>query len=498
MKKWILLVCAGLALFALVLAGCASAPPTAEATPAQPPEWVLNPPEREGGHTFFTGSGSSAGGDLAEAEEIARLGVLDEIMRYLGVRITSETTATAKASLDSFEADLVQQLKQTSSGRVAGLEIAQRWVQDRGEAVTVYLLVRYNTNDLEKEKRRLEEVFREKVAAVSGPEEEARTLEGEGQYYRAALRYIEAAAAAFKSDLENAEIKFERNLNQAREALRRIALVKLNDNQQGFLGQELPEPFRLKVVAGSSAGDPGIPGAAVRVVYKELRSSGREAVRTQQIKSDADGEAVFTHPVLESVGEGEVTMSLDLAEALEALEDVPDRLYPQVEALQDLALAKKVTFAFESVSRAAGIPTGVAVFDLDASGNPIALTETSAGLLDKLGKAQFAVLPLAVAVGGIAGRPDAQVVDFLNRNFAGQVERAVFGTARISDHSQDGDYVIIQVTGTVKVADLATGRILLTVNKTKRAQGTNTASALAAAFKRLGEDIGDEVITKLR
>ena len=150
------------------------------------------------------------------------------------------------------------------------------------------------------------------------------------------------------------------------------------------------------------------------------------------------------------------------------------------------------------MSRAARIPTGVAVFDLDASGNPIALTETSAGLLDKLGKAQFAVLPLAVAVGGIAGRPDAQVVDFLNRNFAGQVERAVFGTARISDHSQDGDYVIIQVTGTVKVADLATGRILLTVNKTKRAQGTNTASALAAAFKRLGEDIGDEVITKLR
>jgi hypothetical protein len=392
----------------------------------------------------------------------------------------------------------VQQLKQTSSGRVAGLEIAERWVQERGEAATVYLLVRYNTNDLEKEKRRLEEVFQEKVAAVAGPEEEAKSLEGRGQYYQAVLRYIDAAAASFKSDLENADIKFERNLNQAKEALRRIGLVKLNDNQQGFVGQELPEPLRLKVVAGSSAGDPGISGAAVQVVYKELRASGRESVRTRQVKSDADGVAAFVHPVLESVGKGQVTMSLDLSDALEVLQDVPDRLYPQVESLEQLALDKRVTFEFESVSRAARVPTGVAVFDLDASGNPIALTETSAGLLDKLGKARFAVVPLQVAVGGIAGRPDAQIVDFLNRNFAGQVQRAIFGTAQISDHSQEGDYVIIQVTGTVKVAELATGRILLTVNKSKRAQGTNTASALAAAFKRLGEDIGDEVVNKLR
>jgi len=498
MKKWILLLCLGTTLSALLLAGCASTPPAAEAAPAQPPEWVLNPPEREGGYTFFTGSGSSSAGDLPEAEEIARLGVLDEIMRYLGVRITSETTATAKASLDSFEADLVQQLKQTSSGRVAGLEIAERWVQDRGEAVTVYLLVRYNSSDLEKEKRRLEAVFQEKVAAVSGPEEEAKALESRGQYYQAVLRYIDAAAASFKSDLENAEIKFERNLNQAKDALRRIGLVKLNDNPQGFVGQELPEPFRLKIVAGSSAGDPGISGAAVQVVYKEVNSSGRESVRARQIKSDSDGVAAFVYPVLEFVGKGQVTMSLNLSEALEVLEDVPDRLYPQVEALEQLAIAKRVTFGFESVSRAARIPMGVAVFDLDASGNPIALTETSAGLLDKLGKAEFTVIPLPVAVGGIAGRPDAQIVDFLNRNFAGQVQRAVFGTAQISDHSQDGDYVIIQVTGTVKVAELATGRILLTVNKSKRAQGTNTASALAAAFKRLGEDIGDDVVNKLR
>ncbi|MBN1835327.1 MAG: hypothetical protein JW820_05715 [Spirochaetales bacterium] len=498
MKKLVSVLLAAAAVLTLVLGGCATAPQPVEAAPVQPPDWVLNPPESDSGYTYFTGSGSSAAGSLGEAEEIARIEVLSEIMRYLGVRITSETTATAKASLDSFQADVVQQLKQSSSGRVSGLEISERWVQERGEAVTMYLLARYNKVDLEREKRRLEEIFQEKIEAVAGPEAEGDALAAQGAYYQAALRYLEAAAASFKSDLENADIKFERNLNKAKEAVRQIGLVKLNDNLQGFAGSELPEPFLLKVVSGSTADDPGIGGAAIRVVYKEIRSSGREAVRTRQLKSAEDGMVSFAHPVLQFVGKGQVTMSLDLSEAIETLEGVPDRLYPQVEAVEQLVIDKKVTYEFGSTSRAVQIPTGVAVFDLDASSNPIALTETSAGLLEKLGKAGFQVVPLPVAVTGIAGRTDAQVVAFLARNFTGQVERAVFGTARISDHAQDGNYVIIQVTGTVKVAELGTGEILLTINKSKRAQGTNTSAALAAAFKKLGEDMGEDLINQLR
>ena len=495
MKKSMLVLWA--VALALMLGGCASAPPAAAPAAALPPEWVLNPPESDNRYTYFTGSGSSGAGSLGQAEDAARIAVLDEIMRYLGVRITAETTATARATLDSFQADVVQQLRQTSAGRVVGLEISERWVQERGEAVTVYLLARYDQNELVKERRRLEEAFQERIAAVSAPEQEAQALEGRGLYYQAALRYIDAAAAAFKSDLENAEIKFERNLNQAREALRRLGLVKLNDNQKAYVGEELPEPLRLKLSAGSAAEDPGVPGASVRVVYKEIRS-GREAIRTRQIKTDAGGVAAFAHPVLEFVGKGQVTMSLDLSEALKTLEAVPDKLYPQVEALEQLALGKRVSFEFESLSRAAQIATGVAVFDLDASGNPIALTETSSGLLEKLGRAAFKAVPLSVAAGSIAGRPDSQVLALLNRSFAGEVERVVFGTARISDHAQDGQYVIIQVTGTVKVVELSSGQILLTINRNKRAQGTNTSAALAAAFKRLGEDIGEDLINQLR
>jgi hypothetical protein len=479
----------------LLYIGCASSP---GGGPSAPPEWVLNPPEADDQYAYFTGSGTSDRGVLAEAEQAARGAVLEEIMRYLGVRITSETTATARASLDDFQTDVVQQLTSTSSGRVTGLEIAEKWQVEQAGGLTLYLLARYNKTDLAREKRRLEEVFQEKIEAVSGPELEAQELASRGQLYQAAVRYLDAATAAFKSDLENAQIKFERNINQASEVVRRIGLVKLNDNLVSYLGQEFEEPFRAKVVNGSTSDDPGVAGASIRVVYKVMRPGGRAAVRTETVKADAGGMVVFRAPAPNFVGKEQLTMSLDMSDAMESLLDVPDALYSQVEGFEQLVLNKKVTFSFESLSAASRISTGVAVFDLDASGNPISLTETSAGLMEKLGQAGFHLDNLPVAVTNIAGRPLAQVIQFLSNSFSGQVDRAIFGTAKISDHNQDKNTVIIQVTGTVTVVELGSGRTLLTVNKSKRAQGTNTSAALSTAFKKLGEDIGEAIINELQ
>ena len=489
-------------LAAALLFACGSSPRSVKAAPAgktgEPPAWVLNPPEPDAQFMYFVGSAESKNGSMAEGEEFARGALIDEIMRYLGVRISSETTATAKASLESYQADVVQTLKSTSAGRVVGLEIAERWVNQREGRVGVYLLARYNKSELSREKRRLEDIFREKVEAISGPEQEGRQLEGRGELYQAALRYLEAAAAASKSELENADVKFDRNMNQAREAVRRIGLVKLNDNLKVYAGRNFPAGFQLKVVAGAAPADPGIAGAPVRVSYKEMKASGKASTRSQLVKSGEGGEVSFLPPPPEFVGAETLSMALDLSEALETLEDVPGRLYSQVEAMEELARTKSVRFAYESLSLAGTIPTGIAVFDLDATGNPISLTETSAGLLAELGKAGFKVVVLQVAAPTVAGRPDAKVIDALASGYQGQVERAIFGTARITDTVQEGQTIIIQVSGSVKVVELATGKILLAVNKSKRAQASNVAAALSTAFKKLGEDLGQAIANQLR
>jgi hypothetical protein len=494
-------VVAGLSVLAaaavfLLLTSCGTSPSAAAG--GRVPDWVLNPPESDEQYFYFSGSGMSPGGSLAEAEEIARGALLDEIMRFLGVRITSETTATARASLDSFQTDVIQSLTSTASGRVTGLEIADKYADQGAGGTTLYLLARYNRTDLLKEKARLEGIFQEKIEAVSRPEREAQELAARKLYYQAALSYIEAAAAAYKSELENAAIKFERNITRATEAVRGIGLVKLNDNLQVDIGSPFAEPFKAKIVAGSTAEDPGIPGAALRVTYKQMKSSGRKGIRSQVIKSDSEGLATFTHPAPQFVGREEITIALDMGEALESLEDAPGEMQDLISGLEEAVLGKRIKYFFTSVSPAAAVPTGVAVFDLDASGSPLNSSETAAGLLAGMGAAGFSVQSLPVAVTGVAGRQDAQVIALMRNYFSEQVERVVFGSARITDHQQDGGIIIIQVTGTIKVADLDSGAILLTVNKMKRAQGTNPAAALAAAFKQLGDDMAQAVMNQLR
>jgi len=172
--------------------------------------------------------------------------------------------------------------------------------------------------------------------------------------------------------------------------------------------------------------------------------------------------------------------------------------YAQVEAMEELARTKSVRFAYESLSLAGTIPTGIAVFDLDATGNPITMSETSSGLLAELGKAGFKVVSLPVTAPEIAGRPDNQVIAALAAGYKGQVERAIFGTARISETVQEGQTILIQVSGAVKVVELASGKVLLAVNKTKRAQGSSASAALATAFKKLGEDLGQAIANQLR
>lgn len=462
------------------------------------PEWVFTPPQADDKYMYFTGSGTSKKGDPAEGEQIAKGEVLDEIMRYIGVRITSETTAVAKGSLNTFKTDITQTLTSKSSGRITGLEIADRWIEKKDSSVTVYVLARYNKNEIIKEKKRLEKLFKEKIEAVSIPEKEGDRLKQQGSYYKAVIKYLEASGAAFKSDIENADIKFERTINKAKDSLSNITLIKLNDNLSGFAGRPLPEPFKVKVVAGSTKESSGIPNVSIRVSYTELSKSGRKRVKTVIIKTDSKGYASFIYPVPQFVGSADVSMMLDINPYLASLENVPDKLQDMVNGLYGIALKKKVVFKFTIASLARKIPMGVVVADLDASGKPIDEAETENGLLDVLTGANFNVTQIPVDKWKILGKNDKDIISLIRSASGNKVKRIVYGYGKISGYEQDKQTVIVKVTGFVKVVDINSKEILLSVDKTKSALGSNVSAALSAAFHKLGEDLGKEVADKLR
>jgi len=476
----------------LALFGCAGGPAATQA-----PDWVTTTPQPDASYQYFIGAGTSKGNDQAEAEQTARGAVIDEIMRYIGVKVTSDTTAVAKASIDSFKTDITQTVTQTGSGRIAGLQIADKFVEKRASGTTVYLLARYNKTDLAKEKKRIEDIFIEQQRAVSGPEEAGKRLEAEGNYYAAAVKYIEAAAAAARSDLDNAKIKFERNINQAKGALDGIGLVKLNDNLKTAAGTPFAEPFMLKVVAGATSKDPGIPEAMLRVSYTEIKGDKKQ-VKTASLKTNAQGVASFAYPVPEFVGSEKLTMSLDLDAYLETLGGLPKDLSAMIGGLEDAAADKRAVFVLTTVSTAREVETGIAVVALDDSGSPMAGTEFASGIMKSLSDARFTTKVLALEAGLITGQRDADVIAAADKAATGKTARVIFGTAEFGGSETEDGKVFVKVSGAVKVADLKTGTILLTVTRNKQAVGSTLAAARAAAFRQLGQDIGQEIANKLR
>jgi hypothetical protein len=479
------------AVLVLLLIGCAGGPASKPA-----PEWVYTTPQPDATYFYFTGSGTSKENDQAMAEEIARGVVIDAIMQYIGVKVTSDTTATAKASLDSFKADIQQTVKTSGAGRIAGLQIADKYVEKRADGTTVYLLARYNLADLNKEKARIAELFRQTIAAITDPQNRGKNLESRGSYYLAAVQYIQAAAAAAKSGVDNWKIYFEQNINSAKQALGRVTLVKVNDNLSTAVGTPFSQPFTVKAVSGAAASDAGIPDVTLAAGYVEIRNDRKQA-KTAQIKTNEDGVATFTYPVPEFVGQEKVTMRMDIDAYLETLQGLPSELSTMVGGLEDVAVDKKAVFTLTSVSMAKEIETGIVVVMLDAGGAPLAGSEFSSGVMKALSDAKFKVKVLTLAPESISGKSDAEIIAAAS-GVAGTTARVIFGSAQYGGSEAEGAQFFARASATVKVADYKTGQILLTVTKNKSALGKSEAAARSAAFQQLGQDVGQEIANKLR
>jgi hypothetical protein len=57
---------------------------------------------------------------------------------------------------------------------------------------------------------------------------------------------------------------------------------------------------------------------------------------------------------------------------------------------------------------------------------------------------------------------------------------------------------VVKASGAVKIADLATGEVLLSVKRSRTGLAEEPASALSSALRKLGEDIGREIANSLR
>jgi len=446
---------------------------------------------------YFVGAGSDSNDDAAAARQQAAGDLVSSITRFLGVKVSSSTTVEARDSLNEFTSSLSQTIQEESEARLGDFRVVDSFTERRGNVVNVYLLGEYDKSSLLSEKSRLEALFQERQEAISGPELRGDQLLAERSYYEAAVQYLNAAAAAASGDVDNAKVKYERNMKKAREAIGEIKLSKLNDNLRTNLREDFAEPFRMKIESRSDS--LSLAGVPVRAVYKTVRDrdTGRTVVATASLSSDERGVVEFFRPVPQMVGPETVSMELDLSSALEPLEDVPNEMYPELEAVEGLVRDKRVQFNYTVVSRAREVPTAVMIADLDNGGTFLNKTETASGLLESLSSHDFSISSIPVDMDLLRG-PESELYERIRARYGERYRRLVYGTVAISDFREDASRYMVKVSGDVKVVDLESQEVLYSSGSLfKSALGQNIQSAMSAAFKQFGKTLGDALSRSL-
>lgn len=480
MKNLAVLACA-----VLLAVSCVSSPEPA----SRAPDWVLNPPAPDGTNTYFVGYSSAGSGDVAKATDDASANLVASIMNYLGTRITVDSTAQARATLDSYQADIVQTVKAQSAGRLSGFTIKERY-QTKGpnDSITVYILAAYQTRELEREKARIAAVFQEQDDAVAKPEAAGDAAAASGRWFDAVRFYIEAAVAASGVDIDNADIKLERNVNKARAVLSRFRFVRMDAPAAASLGQAVSKPFQARLVHGEGDAAPAIPGVEVFVAYQTRQTSGRVINRTSRELSDPRGLISFTPPPPDFVGKQSVTFTLNLDSARELLDKMPRKYAAYVDALSDDLSRRSVVFEYTVASQARTINTGIAILDLGADGLPTTSTVAQGGLMETLVRERFKASVVTFDAALIASLDENAVLQVARARYGSSVARVIYGTAVVDRVVKDGTMWQATARMTIRCLDLATGTVLYSTEKSAVMVAAEENQARRSAILQVARD----------
>jgi hypothetical protein len=448
----------------------------------------LTTPAPDATYTYFVASSSDAKGDVALATEDAAIALISQITRYMGVEITVETTGEARGTLDSYTADVTSVVKQSGSSRVSGFSLKDRYVVKQGTAATVYILAQYVTADLNKEKARIAAVFKEQEDAVAKPEAAGDSAASSGRYFDAIKNYVEAVVAASGSNIANADIKLERNVNKARAVLGKLQFIRIDAPTTAGIGKDYAKPFQARLAYGEGDAAPGIPGAEVFVTYQRRQTSGRVVTRTERALTDARGIASFAPPPPDFVGKATLSFVLNLDSTRELLDKIPARYAGFVDAIGDDLARRSISFEYVITSMARTVPTGVVVIDLNDDGKPASTSIAQGGLFETLAKEKFkaGLAPLAAAM--VVSLDDAAVLKAAKAQYGTGLSRLIYGFARIERAALDGTMWQATARMTVRCVDFATGMILYSVEKTAIAVASDEATARRSAMLQVSRD----------
>ena len=299
------------------------------------PAWIEKVPAGDADYEYFTASGTNKNFTLAEAD--AKNNLINEIIRYLGVSIKTETTTTALGSVENLEKILKSEISQSSAANIKKLKIKNRYTKKNKDSLTVYLLAEYDKNELRKERDRLLKIAEEKMLSVSEPQKKADDFFESKKYYSAALYYTKAASAALSSGIENGDIKFRQNISNAKESLKKIKLNLQKDNLENTSNE-----FLIPINIGTF--EERVP---LLVSYK-TKVKNTTSIIIEGIETDQNGTANFILHNEKIEPKARIRIELDISEIKQILGSKDfDEYQEAVKELQQIVFKQIINFEFK-------------------------------------------------------------------------------------------------------------------------------------------------------
>lgn len=457
------------------------------------PEWVKQTPQPDAKYTYFVGS--SSGADSATAMGDATASLIAGIMQYMGISISVSSSAEAKASLTDYQAQITQTVKTESKGRLAGFEVVEKFVQKDGQTgrYTAHVLARYETKELQQEKSRIEALFKEKIDAVAIPEQKGDAAANEGRLLDAIRSYAEAMTAAAGSDIDNAQLKLERNAKKASGIAATLVLsIASGSGAQIPQGGALPA-ITARLMANRGGSEMPVAGAPLVITYPRKLSSERVGTATAQAFTDTNGFASFNVPAIDIAGAYRVSLQIDFASISDLFSSLPSWALPYSDAVQ-VDLSGNVVYAtYTVVSAAKNTPLAIAA----RASNPATAAKLDLGAFSNSLKGALAKQGFVVTDSQLPSDAPPDIAQ-MRASAPPNVQRFAVASLEMGSISKDGDYFIASVTGSVNVYDLKNGALLYAANKSAQGMGMSEAEAISSALRSLGGQVfANELLSSL-
>lgn len=315
-------------------------------------------------------------------------------------------------------------------------------------------------------------------------ERAADELYRQGRYLDAVTGYVIAAAAI--AEVRPVPVaRFRAAVGKAQEILSSFTLTSTTPAQITEVGKPFGSTFDVRLSFGSGPQAPSVVGAPLRFSYK-ARKNGRPAVTGQTVKTNLEGEVQFELPAPDFASQDSLVVLVDVNPWMEALVAAPQELRDSVAKFETITAERRLQLPFTVDSASKQVPMIVALADFDERGIVQRRQETTGALIAALQKAGFSTSGIPVNPTLLKTANDNVVLAAWK--FQGKTSgRAVYGTVNLVSVVASGSQFNAEVSGTLKVADLATSKAVYQLKSTKVASAGDRASAVALAFRQWAE-----------